>query len=62
MLFSLARDRGEKKNLIAEHPEIAAKLEAKLATWAEELSPKGLPKGQLNAHEVGFYDFYFGND
>ncbi len=62
MLFSLARDRGEKKNLIAEHPEIAAKLEAKLATWAEELSPKGLPKGQLNAQEVDFYDFYFGND
>ena len=36
-LFNLSKDPGEKNNLIADHPEIAAKLEAELATWNASL-------------------------
>lgn len=60
MLFDLARDRGEQKNVIADHPDIAADLEAKLTSWADELSPPGLPDGPLNGQEQGWYGFYFG--
>ena len=60
MLFDLARDRGEQKNVIDEHPDVAAELEAKLASWAGELSPPGVPAGPLNGQEQGWYGFYFG--
>jgi arylsulfatase A-like enzyme len=60
MLFDLARDRGEQKNVIADHPDIAADLEAKLAAWADEMSPPGLPHGLLNDQEQGWYEYYFG--
>lgn len=62
MLFDLAQDRGERKNLIAEHPDLAAELEAKLAAWAGEMSPPGLRGRPLNAGEQGVYDYYFGNE
>jgi len=61
MLFNLARDRGEHQDVIAEHPEVAAELESKLAAWAGELSPPGLPGRPLNEQEQGWYGFYFGN-
>jgi arylsulfatase A-like enzyme len=61
MLFNLAYDRSERKNVIAEHPDIAAELEAKLAAWAGELSPPGLPDRPLNGQEQGWYSFYFGH-
>jgi arylsulfatase A-like enzyme len=60
MLFDLASDREEQKNVIAEHPDIAADLEAKLAVWAGEMSPPGLPEGPLNGQEQGWYEYYFG--
>jgi arylsulfatase A-like enzyme len=60
MLFDLARDRSEQKNVIAEHPDIAAELEVKLAAWTGELSPPGLPDRPLNGQEQAWYDFYFG--
>ena len=60
MLFDLARDRGEQKNVIANHPNIAADLEAKLAAWAGKMSPPGLPDGPLNGQEHGWYGHYFG--
>jgi arylsulfatase A-like enzyme len=59
MLFDLAGDRGEQKNVIAEHPDIAADLEAKLAAWADKMSPPGLPAGPLNDQEQGWYGYYF---
>jgi uncharacterized sulfatase len=60
MLFDLALDRGEQKNVIAGHPGIAKNLEARLAAWADEMSPPGLPEGRLNGQEQGWYGFYFG--
>lgn len=51
MLFDLAGDRSEQKNVIAEHPDIAAEMEAALAAWAAELSPPGLPERPLKDQE-----------
>ncbi len=60
MLFDLAGDRGEQKNVIADHPDIASELEAKLAAWAGKMSPPGLPEGPLNGQEQRWYGYYFG--
>ncbi len=35
-LFNLAEDRGEKRNVVAEHPEVANKLQEKLAAIIDE--------------------------
>lgn len=61
MLFDLENDPGEKRNLISEHPDRAAALEAKLAAWAGDLSPPGLPEGPLNEQETAWYGSYFNN-
>lgn len=60
MLFNLAQDPGEQSDVLAEHPELTAELEAKLASWAGEMSPAGLPGSALNEQERKFYEFYFG--
>jgi len=41
-LFDIDKDIGEKKNVIAKHPEIAARLSARLDKWSRELDPPGL--------------------
>ena len=62
MLFDLAADAAEQRNVIADHPDTAAALEAKLAAWSGELSPPGLPEGPLNGQEQRLYRFYFGDE
>jgi arylsulfatase A-like enzyme len=54
-LFDLSKDPGEKSNLVEKHPEIAAKLEAELATWNSSLCAPdpGSPE------EYAFYNRYF---
>ena len=54
-LFDLSKDPGEKSNLVEKHPEIAAKLEAELATWNSSLCAPdpGSPE------EYAFYHRYF---
>lgn len=42
-LFNVTSPEGEKKNLLADHPEIAARLEARLQQWTIGLKPPGLP-------------------
>lgn len=42
-LWDVTRPEGEGKNLLGAHPEIAARLEAKLKQWSDELRPPGLP-------------------
>jgi arylsulfatase A-like enzyme len=39
-LFDLAADPGELKNLVTEHPEIVARLRAKLGKWREDVGAK----------------------
>ena len=36
-LYDLAKDRGETKNLIKAHPEVAAKLETQWKDYAKEI-------------------------
>ncbi|HQW30379.1 MAG TPA: sulfatase-like hydrolase/transferase, partial [Verrucomicrobiales bacterium] len=38
-LYDLAADIEEKHNLVAKHPDIAARLRGKLTTWCDELNP-----------------------
>jgi hypothetical protein len=37
-LFNIAEDPAEKKNLLAEHPDIAASLEKEFADWNKTLA------------------------
>jgi arylsulfatase len=38
-LYDLANDRGETKNVISEHPEVAADLRAAYGKWWEAAQP-----------------------
>jgi arylsulfatase A-like enzyme len=58
-LFNLANDPGESRNLFKENPETAKRLESKLASWAIELDPAGLPTGNGNVQEQFFYRHFF---
>lgn len=42
-LFDVTTPEGETKNLLALHPDIVARLNAKLKTWSDGLKPSGLP-------------------
>lgn len=42
-LFDVTTPEGETKNLLAQHPDIVARLNAKLKTWSDGLKPPGLP-------------------
>jgi uncharacterized sulfatase len=57
-LFDTTTFEGETKNLIAQHPEIAARLEAKLKSWSDGLTPPGLPTN-VNAQDANFYSTHF---
>lgn len=54
-LFNVTTPDGETKNLIAQHPDIAARLEAKLKTWSDTLKPTGLPTETVDADQ-GFFE------
>jgi len=59
MLFDITRpdDENTARNLIAQHPEIVASLQAKLEAWAGELVPPGLSadaSGVSRHHEEMF--------
>jgi uncharacterized sulfatase len=42
-LFDVTKPEGEHTNLLGAHPEIAARLDAKLKAWSETLATPGLP-------------------
>lgn len=56
LLFDITKPDGENmaRNLIRQHPEIAARLETKLKAWAAELQPPGLPTSFDRHHEELF--------
>ncbi len=56
LLFDVTTPEGEahERNLIQKHPEIAARLEAKLKAWTEALRPPGLPTS-LDTHHEGLF-------
>jgi uncharacterized sulfatase len=43
-LFNVTTPEGELKNLAAQNPDIAARLEAKFKTWSATLKPPGAPE------------------
>ncbi|MFZ9936328.1 MAG: sulfatase [Luteolibacter sp.] len=58
-LFNLAKDPGEKHDLIGEHPEIAERIGKHLTDWAAGLKPAGMPEGDGNLQEAFFYHHFF---
>lgn len=57
-LYDLGTDLEEKHNLAARHPEIAARLRAKLTAWSAGLKPPGLTRGPMAPTWNAYYDFY----
>ena len=55
-LFDVTTPAGETMNLIARHPEIAARLDARLKTWSDTLQPAGLPVAVTGADRIFFAD------
>jgi uncharacterized sulfatase len=53
-LFDVTTPEGEKKNLIADHADIAARLNARLKAWSDELQPPGLPT-EMNPQDAQFF-------
>jgi len=56
LLFDITTPEGEAhtRNLIREHPDIAARLEARLAAWCAKLRPPGLPT-TFDSHHEGLF-------
>jgi arylsulfatase A-like enzyme len=59
-LFDLSTPDHEHRNLLTEHPQVADRLEKKLAAWAQQLKRPGLPAGELNPQELRWYEHYLG--
>jgi uncharacterized sulfatase len=57
-LFDLEADREEKHNLLPQHPQIAAKLKAKLTNWSQLLSPPGIETKQMSETWERYFDHY----
>ncbi|MCL4206980.1 MAG: sulfatase-like hydrolase/transferase [Pirellulaceae bacterium] len=53
-LFDVTRPEGELANRIADHPEIAARLETKLQAWSDTLKTTGLPT-EVNDQDAMFF-------
>lgn len=60
MLFDLESDQHEKQDLASAQKEKCAELRNLLVTWAEGLSPKGLPNAAPSAAEQKWYAEHFG--
>lgn len=58
-LFDLSKDKEEKNNLAAQHPDIVQRLESSLNTWAAQLTPAGLSSGKIMPQEKAVYQHYF---
>ncbi|MFZ4765002.1 MAG: sulfatase [Roseimicrobium sp.] len=56
LLFDITQPEGEaiERNLMAKHPDIAARLEGKLKAWCDTLQPPGLPT-TFDSHHEGLY-------
>lgn len=57
-LFDLEADPGEKKNVLAEHPELAKRLHSRLKIWSSELKPAGLTTKPMSRTWETYFDYY----
>jgi len=58
-LFDLENKEHEKNNLIDSYPDIAEELQKDLEKWASQLKTPGVPAGDLEAEELGWFEHYF---
>lgn len=56
--YDLEADVSEKHDLAGKHPEIAARLRAKLKAWSAELDPPGLAVNSMAETWNDYFDFY----
>ncbi len=57
-LYDLDADKEEKHSVLETHPELAARLRAKLETWTAALDPPGLHAGGMSSTWEAYFDFY----
>ena len=57
-LYDLDADPSEQHSLLAQQPEIAQQLRAKLESWATELQPPGLSVKPMAKTWEEYYDYY----
>jgi uncharacterized sulfatase len=56
-LYDLSQDDEETQDVLAEHPQVAARLKQRWRQWSQTLQPPGLPgNGSTAAHR--FFDWY----
>ena len=60
-LFDVTTPDGETKNLISQHPDIAARLEARWKEWSQTLKPPGPPEPH-NDQDVMFFADHVDHD
>lgn len=53
-LFDVTEPDGELKNLLEQHPQIAADLESRLSTWSKGLNPPGPPEANNDQDNLFF--------
>jgi hypothetical protein len=58
MLFNMESPEHENANLIAQHPELAERLQKKLNTWLQQQKRPGMPDAYGREHPM--YQHYFG--
>ena len=56
-LFDLSSDQEETKNLLADYPEVAGRLEKELSIWSDSLKPPGLT-ADLSRAATSYFDWY----
>lgn len=61
-LFDLESEQHENENLLAQNPDVAARLRQSLTTWAETLKLPGVPIVAPGVTERDLYDFHFTDD
>jgi len=57
-LFDLDADKEEKHNLLAQNPDVAKRLAAKLGDWAKTLDPPGLETKSMSTVWEMYFDHY----
>lgn len=57
-LYDLNSDREEKHNLLAGHPDVAARLRTKLTSWSADLQPPGIATKGMSETWESYYDVY----
>ena len=58
-LFDIKADPGEKKNVIAEHPDVFAEMKAAQTRWWKEVQPELVNENAVGPHYNSFHVLYW---